>query len=88
MLPRVQLNHHPAKCSGWELGKVMYRVAPTPCAVVHKKPGLVWIWYFKEGGAQKTNDESDVHLPQPQKKVVTYFILFFHRFFMAFLGVS
>jgi hypothetical protein len=35
-----------------------------------------------KGRRGKKNDESDVHLPQPQKKkVVTYYILFPHRFF-------
>jgi hypothetical protein len=44
----------------------------------------------KPRGGVKKNDESDVHLPQPQKKVATCFIyLFFFDFFLiAFLGVS
>jgi hypothetical protein len=44
-----------------------------------------------KGGRKKSNDESDVHLPQLQKKVVTYFILFLFlssNVFIAFLGVS
>jgi hypothetical protein len=43
------------------------------------------------GGGEKINDGSDVHLPQPKKKlkkVVTYFVLFLLIVFIAFLGVS
>jgi hypothetical protein len=43
-----------------------------------------------KGGRKKNNDESNVHLPQLQKKVVTYFILFLFlssNVFIAFLGV-
>jgi hypothetical protein len=41
-----------------------------------------------KGGALKKDDEGDVHLPQPPKKVVTYFILFLFLsiFLIAFLG--
>jgi hypothetical protein len=39
-----------------------------------------------QGGPWKKNDESDVHLPQPQKQVGTY--LFCRFFLVAFLGVS
>jgi hypothetical protein len=37
------------------------------------------------GGREKKVDESDVHLPQPQNKIVTYFILFLcYCFFIDF----
>jgi hypothetical protein len=36
-------------------------------------------------GVVKTNDESDVHLPQPQKSSVTYFILIFIKFYKLYI---
>jgi hypothetical protein len=46
----------------------------------------------RKGGRGKKVDERDVNLLQPQKKVVTYLLLFififiFYRFFIAFMGV-
>jgi hypothetical protein len=47
---------------------------------------------FSRGGAKQKGDASDVHFPQPQKKLATYFILFLFlfliNFFIVFLGVS
>jgi hypothetical protein len=34
-----------------------------------------------KGGREKTNDESDVHLPQRNKKVVTLFYFYFYFYF-------
>jgi hypothetical protein len=41
--------------------------------------------FFSGGGALNKNDEIDVHLPKPTKKVVTYFVLGV-IFLIAFFG--
>jgi hypothetical protein len=50
-----------------------------------RKVGRLFLLGLFKGGSEKKNDESDVHLPQRQKKVVTYSILFLFLFLFDFL---